>query len=570
MTRSPAHRDAPLAALAVLAALAAAAWALAPAPLQARPRDPDVPHGVARSLAEPALLSSRGASADLARALRRLPPGMADPQGAVVTIEGEDVAGIAGRARDAGGQVQVAVPGQVQAWLPWAALFDVSATPGVDRVRPPLLARPAGDVTGEGVEVVGATAWLRNGHDGDGVQVAVVDLGFADWDDLAGDEVPGDAPLRFEGPAAETEPHGTAVTELIYDLAPEADYVRYAFSTDSDFIAVVQDLLDHPVDVVNASIGFPNYYPSDGDSGLARAVDAATDAGMVWVAAAGNEAQKYRIGPFGDEDGDGRLEWEQGGAERLKVYAVEGGLVQVVVRWDDPYGDVRNDFDIQLATVSGDVLAESAEDNIDLGYPFEDLSVEIGDATAYLTILAADAPGTGDIELSAWSYGGLSEWTAGGRVTVPADARGAVAVGAWDLAIGDVASFSSLGPTEDGRDKPEICAPSGVSTRIYGDEGFPGTSAAAPHVTGMVALALGALGGDLAPADVPEWLAAEAIDVGADVQECGAGLAHMAGAPPPAACGGCRAGGRNAPGDSPVAPAMVLAGVLLGRRRRGL
>ncbi|MCK6526449.1 S8 family serine peptidase [Myxococcota bacterium] len=493
---------------------------------------------------------------------------MADPQGAVVTVEGKDVAGIAARVRGSGGRVQVAVSGQVQAWLPWAALFEVAAAPGVTRVRPPLLARPAGDVTGEGVEVVGADSWVRNGHDGDGTQVAVVDLGFAGWEDLAGEEVPGDAPLRFEGPAADTEPHGTAVAELIYDLAPGADYVRYAFSTDSDFIAVVQDLLDHPVDVVNASIGFPNYYPSDGDSGLARAVDAATDAGMVWVAAAGNEAQKYRIGPFGDDDGDGRLEWEQGGAERLKVYAVEGGLVQVVVRWDDPYGDVRNDFDIQLATVGGDVLAESAEDNIDLGYPFEDLSVEIGDATAYLTILAADAPGTGDIELSAWSYGGLSEWTAGGRVTVPADARGAVAVGAWDLASGDVASFSSLGPTEDGRDKPEICAPSGVSTRVYGDEGFPGTSAAAPHVTGMVALALGALGGELAHADVPEWLAGEAVDVGAGVQECGAGLAHLAGAPPPAACGGCHAGGRSALAGSTAAPALALAGVLAGRRRR--
>jgi hypothetical protein len=54
-----------------------------------------------------------------------------------------------------------------------------------------------------------------------------------------------------------------------------------------------------------------------------------------------------------------------------------------------------------------------------------------------------------------------------------------------------VESFSSRGPTQDGRAKPEIGAPDGVTSAAYGTVGvisFTGTSAAAPHVAGAAAL----------------------------------------------------------------------------------
>ena len=67
---------------------------------------------------------------------------------------------------------------------------------------------------------------------------------------------------------------------------------------------------------------------------------------------------------------------------------------------------------------------------------------------------------------------------------------GAVQYDYYDLGI--VASFSSRGPTTDGRFKPELVAPSGVSTVSYGVSedfyGYTGTSAAAPHVAGAAAL----------------------------------------------------------------------------------
>lgn len=86
-------------------------------------------------------------------------------------------------------------------------------------------------------------------------------------------------------------------------------------------------------------------------------------------------------------------------------------------------------------------------------------------------------------------------------INMPADAFGALAVGAVS-ADGTIASFSSRGPTADGRVKPDIVA-MGVSTRaaaltttVSGDSSiytfFSGTSASAPLATSAAALLLSA------------------------------------------------------------------------------
>ena len=57
-----------------------------------------------------------------------------------------------------------------------------------------------------------------------------------------------------------------------------------------------------------------------------------------------------------------------------------------------------------------------------------------------------------------------------------------------DYDLGIIADYSSRGPTLDGRIKPELVAPTGVSTVSYAPDPYHGTSAAAPHVAGAAAL----------------------------------------------------------------------------------
>jgi len=80
-----------------------------------------------------------------------------------------------------------------------------------------------------------------------------------------------------------------------------------------------------------------------------------------------------------------------------------------------------------------------------------------------------------------------------GGIITPGDAFGALTIGAVD-SLGQIASFSSYGPTVDGRIKPDLCA-MGVSTYVVGREAgayyfSDGTSYSTPLIAGSAALLL--------------------------------------------------------------------------------
>lgn len=119
------------------------------------------------------------------------------------------------------------------------------------------------------------------------------------------------------------------------------------------------------------------------------------------------------------------------------------------------------------------------------------------------------------------------------KVRCPGIAADVITVGASDDADA-MASFSSAGPTPDGRAKPEIVAPgediasvraSGTGTSGIIDANWinmSGTSMAAPHVAGVCALML-QRNRRLSPAAIREILMATAVDIGADPNAMGAG-----------------------------------------------
>lgn len=121
-------------------------------------------------------------------------------------------------------------------------------------------------------------------------------------------------------------------------------------------------------------------------------------------------------------------------------------------------------------------------------YTYEDLDGN----TAPITLAANTAADLGIIVCNSISNRG----PAAGTLGAPADAFDILACGAVDEG-GTITSFSSRGPTFDGRTKPEVCA-QGLSTRCAhatGDNDFTyksGTSLSTPLIGGAAAVLLSA------------------------------------------------------------------------------
>jgi serine protease AprX len=120
-------------------------------------------------------------------------------------------------------------------------------------------------------------------------------------------------------------------------------------------------------------------------------------------------------------------------------------------------------------------------------------------------------------------------------LTTPADAEGVLVVGAVSADGADIAEYSSRGPALNGLKRPHVVAPGGIegaeidAIMVGGAVGtlplqYVGTSFAAPHVTGLVALLL-----EREPGLAPDAVRARIIATcrklsGVSVNEQGAGL----------------------------------------------
>lgn len=402
----------------------------------------------------------------------------------------------------AGGTVEARSGALVQALLSGAALARVARAAGVQSVRPP--AKPyALAIPGEGVGSTGANVWQNAGVRGAGVRVAIIDTGFGG---LAAAQAAGEVPqnvvtVDYCGGQFGVERHGTAVAEIVSEEAPSAQLYLICIDSEVTLAEAEAFAAQNGVSVVNHSVGWFNTWSGDGrgPAGTPDAVVAAARAhNILWVNAAGNEAENHWGGTFTDADGDQVHEWSPGD-EVNNALVRSGGVICALLRWNE-WPNAQHDYDLALMdNATGKIIAVSTHDQATLrDAPVEETCVQNVSSGTRLVGAFVESyekySSAARLDLFIEGVGPIERSTPAGSIADPAASPNALTVGAVCWQSNGLEPFSSQGPTIDGRVKPDLVAPDSISGFTYGmftacgQSAFPGTSAAAPYVAGAAAL----------------------------------------------------------------------------------
>ncbi len=446
----------------------------------------------------------------------------------------------------------------------------------------------AGSRTSEG-DVTHRAASARGifNTNGSGVKIGVLSDGVAN---LAASQALGDlGPVTVLPGQAGTGDEGTAMLEIVHDLAPGAElYFATALGGITSFAQNIRDLRTAGCDIIIDDVFYFVETPfQDGQIGptntngavVIQAVNDVTADGAMYFSSAGNSGN-FDDGTSGVWEGDfvdggatssplgvGRL--HNFGGQNFNLLTAANTAAPISLYWSDPLGSSSNDYDLFRLNASGTAVAASST-NIQSGSqdPYEQISQSTANPRIVIVKKTAAAPrflhlNTNRGRLSIGTFGQTHGHSAAANAFSCAAAPAQSPFGAPPNPYGpfpnsfsgsDVTElFSSDGPrriffqangtpytvgnfSSTGgivRPKPDITAADGVA--VSGSGGFPspfyGTSAAAPHA-GAIAALIKSANPALSSMEIRAALISSAIDIeapGID-RDSGAGIimAHTA------------------------------------------
>ena len=451
-----------------------------------------------------------------------------------------------------GGRVEDAYRGVIEARVPAASLADLARSSAVSVVRAPM--RPVPDaVRGEGVWATGAAPWHRAGVHGEGVEVAIVDLGFENYrrSQASGDLPPRVTKVDFCGTGGfESTGHGTAVAEIVSEIAPAADLYLVCVGDTAGLGRAVEYARAHGIAIISHSASWFNTSRGDG-LGVAASpegiVAAAHADGILWINAAGNRAQQHWSGSFVDTNANGWNEFAPG--DEGNTVTIPGNAYGcAALKWDDWPGSAE-DYDFYFTLPNGSVASSSTNPQTGSEPPTE-LACQVNGSSSpktYGIAIRAHRVSARPVRFDLFVFPGpdLEYRVAAGSITEPGTSASALTVGAICWRDNSLESYSSQGPTIDTRTKPDLVGPDSVSSSVFGSftacgrSGFAGTSAATPHVAAAAALVKQA-NPSFGPDEIATYLEERAIDLGSAGRDTvfGSGALSM-GAAPRVALGAC-------------------------------
>ena len=474
----------------------------------------------------------------------------------MVSVDPAHAHGVASYLREQGAGAEY-----LSAAVPLSALADLAGRPGVQMV----MAEPPIQRLSDGIAPHGVDFWHDPGwdggngndsnatNDGSNVKIGIIDTGFVGYQsglfDLVDPNTPrrdppflptpteiyciveGDTPGIYvvltdiqdrETSLALTfnyDFHGTWVTELVYDIAPGADYYLARVDLPSHFQEAMTWLIAKDVDVISTSLGRAWEGPGDGTSPYGNSwlsqVNRAVDAGIFVAVAGGNGGAGSWYGTFrdsdsdSDSDSDNVMEWDDDGDECHRVSFSRLTFYRIRLRWEDDWNGADDDLDIYLrgitstgtSTSTTHYMSEETQNGAAQQDPYEQISLILGSTdprpTSYCLVIEREsgaAPNWVQLVIEAeGSDPGMEHVTEGYSLGSPGETTkaGVLTVGAASVTnTSTIESYSARGPLPAASTviKPDIVGVDNVRLSTFGNTAAEGTRIATPHVAGLAAL----------------------------------------------------------------------------------
>jgi hypothetical protein len=348
------------------------------------------------------------------------------------------------------------------------------------------------------------------------------------------------------------EGEGTAMLEIVHDLAPDAQlYYATGDGGEPSMASNIIALADQGCGVIIDDISYSDESPFSANQPISQAVQTVSDRGVLYFSSAANSGNLKRGGSgtwtgdfqtYGFSPGMGQLHnW--GGTPFNQITNQNGG---VNLFWSDPLGGSTNDYNLFITDSNGNVLRQSVTVQNGSNDPYESVAASTNSGEYVVVALASGAQrdiyvSTGRGRLAIGTTGstrGHNAAAAANAFSVAASSAHGGGPGLRFQTNSTVESFSCDGyprlffesdgtavtpnnfTSTGGRVllKPDITAADGTisSTNTFGTNKlftpFYGTSAAAPHAGAIAALLL-SYRPDLTAAQIRTALTNTALDI---------------------------------------------------------